>query len=147
MSATLPPHVLSNIQYTLGFDMKRTFFINLGNNRPNIMPIVCQMRSAAMDLSALDFTVDKPLSGAPFIRTIIFVNTRDLTYKTSKHIKSLLPPELASKVDFMHAGHSTRAKRKVMHDFREGRISILCATEAAGMVSVALYYLTLLTSF
>jgi superfamily II DNA/RNA helicase len=127
--------------------MKRTFFVNLGNNRPNITPIVCRMRGAATDLSALNFTVDEPLSGASFIRTIIFVNTRDLAYKTSRHLKNLLPPDLASKVDFMHARRSTRAKRKVMHDFREGRISILCATEAAGMVSVASFNLTSLTSF
>jgi len=110
------------------------------------MPIVCWMHGAATDLGALNFTIDEPLSGDPFVKTIIFVNTRELAYKTSKHLKTLLPPELASKVDFMHAGRLKRVKRKVMKDFREGRVSILGPTEAAGMVRATLNVLTLLIS-
>jgi superfamily II DNA helicase RecQ len=138
VSATLPPHVLSQVQHTLGCSDEDTMFINLGNNRANITTVVSRMRGAATDLHALDFVVDEALAGELLIRTIIFVNTRELAYKVAMHLKGLLPPERSSHVDFMHAGRSLRAKQRVMQEFREGRTYILAATEAAGMVSILL---------
>lgn len=35
-SATLPPSVIRDLQQNLNFDIDDTFFINLGNDRPNI---------------------------------------------------------------------------------------------------------------
>ena len=59
VSATLPPHVLAQVQDILGCSKDDTMFVNLGNNRPNITTIVSRMRGAATDLNALNFVVDK----------------------------------------------------------------------------------------
>jgi superfamily II DNA helicase RecQ len=40
-SATMPPHILNDIQLKLCLSETRTFTINLGNNQPNITPILC----------------------------------------------------------------------------------------------------------
>jgi superfamily II DNA/RNA helicase len=92
------------------------------------------MRGAAQDLDALNFVVDESLSGSPLKASIVFFNTRDLTYKGYKHLQKRLPMNMQAKIDFLHAGRTQYARRKAMQDFRDGKVSILCATEAAGMV-------------
>jgi superfamily II DNA helicase RecQ len=133
-SATFPPLALSDFQEKLCFSIPRTFLINLGNDRHNITLLMCRMQGAAQDLGALNFVVTEALSGNPLKTSIIFFNTRDLTYKGYKHLQKQLPVTMRTKIDFLHAGRTQRARRKAMQDFRDGNISILCATEAAGMV-------------
>lgn len=134
-SATMPPHILNDIRLKLCLSEFRTFIVNLGNDRPNIAPIVCRMHGAANDLDALNFAIDEAYPGSmSFIRTIIYFNTRDLAYKGHKHLCSLVPAESRGRIDFLHAGRTRRAKRKVMNDFKDGKLDILCATEIAGMV-------------
>jgi superfamily II DNA helicase RecQ len=135
-SATMPPHILNDIRLKLCLSESRTFTVNLGNDRTNITPIICRMRGAANDLDALNFSIEEANvpSTKPLIRTIIYFNTRDLAYKAHKHLCSLVPAHTQSRIDFLHAGRTRRAKRKVMNDFRDGKSDILCATEIAGMV-------------
>ena len=134
-SATLQPLVLNDIQSRLHFSVQDTFLVNLGNHRANITNLLMQMRTAN-DFGALDFLVDEalPVSGQPLRRTIVFFNTRDLAYKGSKYLKQLLPEASHQEINFLHAGRNRRARRKVLRDFREGNVNIVCATEAAGMV-------------
>jgi superfamily II DNA helicase RecQ len=132
-SATLPPLVLCNIQTRLHFSEPDTFLVNLGNHRANITNILMPMRTAN-DFGALDFLADDALTGEPLKRTIVFFNTRDLAYKGSQYLKKLLSEARRHEIDFLHAGHNRQARRKVLSDFRKGKINILCATEAAGMV-------------
>lgn len=131
----MPPAILLDVQNKLDFDTSKTFCINLGNDRSNITPIVVKMTGAASNLPALDFVLDEPRSDRPFKRTIIFFNTRDLAYKACRHLQQLSTPDAKGKINFIHALRTTRAKRRVMRDFRSGEIDVLCATEAAGMVS------------
>ncbi|KAI9512673.1 P-loop containing nucleoside triphosphate hydrolase protein [Russula earlei] len=134
-SATMPPHILNDVRLKLCLSESQTFTVNLGNDRPNITPIICRMRGAANDLDALNFAINE--ANAPgaklLIRTIIYFNTRDLAYKGHMHLRGLIPEEMRSRVDFLHAGQTRRAKRKVMNDFWDGKVDILCATEIAGM--------------
>ncbi|KAH9915001.1 P-loop containing nucleoside triphosphate hydrolase protein, partial [Fomitopsis serialis] len=132
-SATLPPLVLSDIQTKLGFSTRSTFFVNLGNDRPNITPLVVHMKGGASDLSALDFAVNEALAGGPLVKTLIFFNTRDLAYRGLQHLRKLLPDAYKDKIDFLHALRGEDSKREVMARFRNNELSILCATEAAGM--------------
>ena len=136
-SATLPPHMLDEVVQKLCFSMKRTFFINLGNERLNITPTVCRLRGAAGDLDALTFTIDEAnLTPEQHLkRTVIFFNSRDRTYKAYKHLQNLVPPDRQGQISFLHSGRTKRARAKVLQDFRDGKVHILCATEAAGMVS------------
>ena len=86
VSATLPPHVLAQVQDILSCSKDDTMFVNLGNNHPNITTIVSRMGGAATNLNALNFVVNKVLAGQPLIRTIIFVNTHELALKVMKHL-------------------------------------------------------------
>ena len=143
----MPPAVLLDIQNKLEFETSNTFIINLGNDRPNITPIVARMAGAASNLIALDFVLDEIRSNNPLKRTIVFFNSRDLAYKGCRHLRNLISPGMTSKIDFIHALRSNRAKRKVMRSFRSGGVDILCATEAAGMVSNLLVIFRFLTLF
>ena len=111
--------------------------MNLGNERLNITPVVCRLRGSAGDLNTLNFAVDEAdcMLGQHLQRTVIFFNTRDLTYKAYKHLQMLVSPDKQNRILFLHSGWTDRARTKVLHDFRNGEIDILCATEAAGMVS------------
>jgi superfamily II DNA helicase RecQ len=136
-SATLPPPMLDEVLQKLCFSLKQTFIINLGNERLNITPVVCRLRGAARDLGALTFTIDDT-SCTPeqhLQRTVIFFSSRDLTYKAYKHLQKLLPTDKQDQISFLHSGRTNRARTKVLQDFRDGKVHILCATEAAGMVS------------
>jgi superfamily II DNA helicase RecQ len=133
-SATMPPAILLDVQHKLEFETSKTFIINLGNDRPNITPIVARMSGAASNLTALDFVLDEPRSDNPLKRTIIFFNSRELAYKGCRHLRKLISPGMARKINFIHALRANGAKRKVMRNFRSGEVDILCATEAAGMV-------------
>jgi superfamily II DNA/RNA helicase len=117
-----------------------TFQINLGNDRRNISMALCGMRAAAKDLVALNFILDEHLSGKPLKWTIIFFNTQELTQQGFRHLKKQLPLQYQDQIGFLHALCTTDAKRKTMELFCDGTIKILCATEAAGMVSYCLCY-------
>jgi len=56
-SATMAPPTLANVRPTLGINAETSFHLNLGNDRPNIVPIVWPMEGAASNLAALDFVV------------------------------------------------------------------------------------------
>jgi superfamily II DNA helicase RecQ len=137
-SATLPPHTLGQVVKSLSFSRQQTFFLNLGNDNTSITYLVCRMKGAKRDLEALDFLVDEPLTRIPgpmpFIRTIVFFESRLLVYKGARHLRALLPNSLRSRVDFLTAGRCKSSKTRVMEQFRSGEVDILCATEAAGMV-------------
>jgi superfamily II DNA/RNA helicase len=92
------------------------------------------MLGAAGDLAALDFVLDEALVGGPLKRTIIFFNTQELCLRGYKHLCSQLPHAYQGEVDYLHALRTENAKRYTMKYFQSGRIKILCATEAAGMV-------------
>ena len=116
-SATMTPAVLLDVQNKLEFVTSNTFIINLGNDRPNITPIIARMAGAASNLTALDFVLDEARSGNPLKRTIIFFNSRELAYKGCQHLREFISPGMTHKINFIHALRSTRAKRKVMRDF------------------------------
>ena len=134
VSAMLPPHILQDIITKLWFSLEDLFSVNLGNDRPNITSMLCEMRGAASDLAALDFTIDVVLSDESLRRMVIFFNSRDLTYKAFLHLRRLLPDNQHHEIGFIHGFRSPAAKHKIFNIFREGVIKILCAMEAAGMV-------------
>ena len=145
-SATLPPFILKQVQANLFISEDDSLLVNLGNNRINITSVLCKMRGAARDLAALDFAVDEGLSTGTLIRTIIFFNTRELTQLGYRHLKRQLPQNMHEQIGFLHACRTTDAKNETMESFQEGKIKILCATEAAGMVRRILSFINVLYS-
>jgi len=70
-SATLPPHVLSDITYRLDFSVYDTLLVDLGNLRPNVTTVLVKM-AAARDLNVLNFVVYEALTGGSLVRSLVF---------------------------------------------------------------------------
>ncbi|KAI0702022.1 P-loop containing nucleoside triphosphate hydrolase protein [Cerioporus squamosus] len=132
-SATLPPFMLKEVFLKLEFVDATTYFINLGNNRANIAPIVHRLKAAASSLPIIDFLVRGTPEGGKFPRAIVFFNKREQAQVASRHLKQKVSEAMASQINFLHAGRGQRARRRTMREFRDGTVNILCATEAAGM--------------
>ncbi|KAK6996301.1 hypothetical protein R3P38DRAFT_2473656, partial [Favolaschia claudopus] len=63
---------------------------------------------------------------------IIFTNHVKKTQVLCRHIRRLYP-NLRGAIDFLHAHRTAKAKRRVMKQFRKGKIKLLVSTEAVGM--------------
>ena len=130
-SATMPPKTLEHVRSILGINAGKSFHLNLGNDRCNIVPLVWPMEGGASNLASLDFVVrgrDQPL------RTIVYFNNKHLTMEACDHLRKQLPSSQAHIVDVLHASRGPHAKKVVMERFRVGEILVLCSTEVVSMV-------------
>ena len=94
-STTMPPATLEHVRSVLGMNAEKSFHLNLGNDRRNIVPLVWPMEGGASDLVALDFVVrgrDRPL------RTIICFNNKRLTMHACNYPRKTLGPSQAHTV-------------------------------------------------
>jgi hypothetical protein len=74
-SATLPPTALEEVCQKLHIDIEESFFLNMGNDWPNITSSVVQMENG-MDYDALQSLLNagaKPIADLP--KSIIFTNS------------------------------------------------------------------------
>ncbi|THV04363.1 P-loop containing nucleoside triphosphate hydrolase protein [Dendrothele bispora CBS 962.96] len=132
-SATLHRTALVDIREKLLIDADESFTLNLGNDRHNICTSVREMRNAE-DYKALLSLINLQASSLEELdKTIIFMNAVRPTLKACRLLRKHLPSCLYEAVDFLHALRSRQDKKRVMEGFREGKIRILIATEAAGM--------------
>jgi superfamily II DNA helicase RecQ len=130
-SATMPPDTLEDVRSILEMNAKKSFHLNLGNDRRNVVPLVWPVEGGASNLAALNFVVcgrDRPL------RTIIYFNTIRLAMSACNHLRKLLPPSQVDTVDVLHAFRGPHAKKQVAERFRAGEVLVLCATGGVGMV-------------
>jgi superfamily II DNA helicase RecQ len=134
VTATAPPLVLEQIRSRLLFHDDSTLLINLGNDRRNLTMVMGILQGAARDPSALDFVLDEAHAGKPLKRTIIFFNSRELCLQGFKYLRSQLPEARRHEIDFLHALRTEGAKHCIMKKFQLQKVTVLCATEAAGMV-------------
>ncbi|KAF8154045.1 P-loop containing nucleoside triphosphate hydrolase protein [Crassisporium funariophilum] len=134
-SATLPLAALREVRSSIAIDSDTCFFMNLGNDRPNIMYSAQSMKSST-DYEALRPLLSQtsdPTSSEDLIKTIVFMNSVPATQITWRTIAAWFPPHLRRFVDCLHARRSPKAKRRSMRRFRQGKTRILIATEVAGM--------------
>jgi superfamily II DNA/RNA helicase len=68
-------------------------------------------------------------------KTIIFTNTVIGAQITCKKVQLFFPKPLCKYISYLHLLRTPAAKKCVMRQFRRGKVMILIATEAAGMVS------------
>ena len=128
-SATLAPPSLGDVRDTLEFQDDRSFDLNLGNDRSNIMPIVWPMKGGKGDFGSLDFV----LNGGELHRTIIYVNEKETAREACEYLQALVP-EKSSQIDFIHAGRCSGPQKRVLREFQAGEINVLFTTEVVGMV-------------
>ncbi|KAI0350269.1 P-loop containing nucleoside triphosphate hydrolase protein [Trametes cingulata] len=133
-SATMTRGVVNEVEDTLLINSEKGYYLNLGNDRPNIFFQVVQMEHSE-DISALDALLELEHAALPsdIPKTLIFVNTRAMTQRIWRHLLQQLPTYLRSYIDFLHAFRRRRGRQRVMNKFTNGDVKILVATEAAGM--------------
>ncbi|KAL1754058.1 P-loop containing nucleoside triphosphate hydrolase protein [Schizophyllum commune] len=132
-SATLPPTTLDKVCTDLQIELSDAFFVNLGNDRPNITTHVHEVRSGH-DYEALKALLPLSASGPDEMnKTIIFVNDVTGSQRVCREVRKLLPAHLRKYVGYVHARRASGAKHRIMRRFRKNKIKILVATEAAGM--------------
>ena len=132
---TLSPAAVQEVQQKLQIDKANSFFINLGNDRPNITPYVHQIKNSS-DYSVLLDLVAKGISGPDdLVKTIIFTNSIQKTLEIQRFLRQHLPTTCYPYIDTFHALRSARAKKHSLGHFQKEKTKMLVATEAAGMVS------------
>jgi superfamily II DNA/RNA helicase len=113
-SATLPPLALREVWSKLAIDPDTTFYLNLGNDRPNISWSVQQINGSD------DYEVLHPLLAAnittanDITKTIVFTNTVNGCQIGCKRVRQFFPKQLHKYVDSLHSHRTTKAKRRVM---------------------------------
>ncbi|KAK0451963.1 P-loop containing nucleoside triphosphate hydrolase protein [Desarmillaria tabescens] len=127
-SAMLTPCTLRDVCSELYIYADNSFFLNLGNDRPNISTSVHRMKNAS-DFDALKPHLNLNVTVNEDPKTIIFMNTVKLVQHSCRYIKGLV----RKCIDYIYAHRSSKDKRKVMWRFHAGKIQILIATEAAGI--------------
>lgn len=136
-SAMLPPAAIADICSNLQIKFSEAFFLNLGNRRSNITASVTVINSTK-DFAGLHAALPDPQSvNSPddLPKTIVFTNSVNLSPIICRDPRNHYGAQFASSIDYLHAHHTTQGKQRVMKRFNEGKIKILIATEAAGMVS------------
>ncbi|TDL27180.1 P-loop containing nucleoside triphosphate hydrolase protein [Rickenella mellea] len=127
-TATATPEVQRQIRTSLQFGDDTTYFVNRGNDRHNITSEVHRITSTASDYSDLNFIVDDALADdREMDKTMVFVDSIAATHKIAAHLRSRLPDLKRREIAVYHALRTGRAKKKVMQDFRRGKIRVLGA--------------------
>ena len=133
-SATLAPAALKEVQHQLQIDSSNMFFLNLGNDRPNITPSVIEMQNSS-DYSALLPLIGQDVTGpADLPKAIIFTNTIPRMLEILRFLEEHLPSTCGPYMDIFHALRGSSSRKEALKRFRNGQKKILIATEAAGMV-------------
>ncbi|KAJ7440733.1 P-loop containing nucleoside triphosphate hydrolase protein [Mycena latifolia] len=135
-SATLPPPVLAQVRQTMHIRADNSYHVNLGMDRPNIAWVCRKMQGAKSDLEALDFLIPAHAPGDEdfeLTQTMVFFNDINLSLDALEHLRAQLPDSMKDQIAAYSSRRTTRAKRRVMEEFRRGKIKILLTTEAAGM--------------
>ena len=133
-SATMTPKARDTIAKVLDMDLEESFYLNLGNDRPNITYRTMHVKSAE-DFDALESLFSGTYRTPDDIKqTFVYIDNRLSTQIMCNRIRSWLPAEFWDCVCYFHAGRSKRTKRRIMREFQEGKRRIAVATDAAGIV-------------
>lgn len=141
-SATMANPTLHDVHLKLSIDADSSFHLNLGNDCPNIVMFAQEIRGSD-DYEALQpYLADnvKTVEDIKKKKTIVFTNTVNGTQMTCKKVQQMFPKPLHHYVDYLHSHCTSRAKARVIRRFRNGKVMILIATEAAGMVSAMIIH-------
>jgi superfamily II DNA helicase RecQ len=130
-TATVTSQDVKIIEKVLHLQQETMYYINLGNDRPNISQAVKQIQSLQRYTEIYEI-IDRN-STHQWPSTMVFANTID-EVRAITHALRQRYPQQRELIDSYHSRRRRSTKQKVMDRFREGEMRILCTTEAAGMV-------------
>ena len=126
--------MVSEVYRLLHINPTQTFYLNLGNDRPNICQEVRLIRNGH-DYAAIDFLFASVTKLEDMERTLIFVNRVEDSQLGWQHSCRLLPTHLQSYVRFLHLRRADSAKVEELAKFQRDKGRILWLTEIGAMVS------------
>ncbi|RDX41374.1 P-loop containing nucleoside triphosphate hydrolase protein [Lentinus brumalis] len=133
-SATMTPLVLSNTWKSVQIDPDKSFFLNLGNDRPNIVWRIEYMTAGKADLECLHFLAPDDADELTCLpKTMVFFDSIAQSQKARRWLLERLPARFRDRIKCYNARLGDLTKKFVMKGFRKGTIDILLTTEAAGM--------------
>ncbi|KAG8948875.1 hypothetical protein FRC04_009213 [Tulasnella sp. 424] len=142
LSATLTADVRADVRRHLGFKERRTMFINLGNNRPNICWEVVQMTGKKNDLSSdLAFMIPQDLGqDAVLEKGIVFAQSLDQCERLFYTFLDMIPNHLHPQVECYHSLRGEETKARILTEYMkaESKIKAVFASEALAMVFLSL---------
>ncbi|KAJ7117027.1 P-loop containing nucleoside triphosphate hydrolase protein [Mycena epipterygia] len=134
-SATLPQHVLDDVCAKLKID-KDAKTISMSNARPNIALSVRKIVHPDDTKADLRFLIpEDAVVPADVPISLVYFNTRIETEDTCDQLQSWAQDVGIDKsaIAFYHAKIGTARKRELEQMLRDGKIRILCCTDAVGM--------------
>lgn len=135
LSATLTPKIWSGVESTLLINPRRAFYLNRGNNRPNIkmsMKVIKNMQD--YDALVEELRLQDIRCSEDIPKTVVFAESRIEAQQIWRHLRNRLREDLRASVAFAHALRSEAAKENALERFRRGELRILVATECLAMV-------------
>ena len=137
MSATLPPHVRTDIINKFQFDENNYTYLNLGNDRPNVFLVVRAIQNAINTYSDIDFLIPATTHKLDNVETaFLYINNITINNNIIKHLYKISPATFcgAGIIWTYSSAFSKKYCQEVMELFKAGYVRILICTDAAGMV-------------
>ncbi|KII86510.1 hypothetical protein PLICRDRAFT_114420, partial [Plicaturopsis crispa FD-325 SS-3] len=132
-SATLPSAALTETCMKLNIDLPKSFFLNLGNDRPNLTPTVIRIKSTNDYTELKRLITTGVISPEDLEQTVVYIDSVASTQHLVREIRSWFPNDFHDAIDCLSSRRTEFAKEDVMERFSKGVVKILVATEAAGM--------------
>jgi superfamily II DNA helicase RecQ len=127
------PEVLRSILTTMRINFKSSYQVNLGNDRSNICSLIFCLTDGGKDFKPLQFLTENALPGNTLPCAFIYTDSRWTVQCIAEYLCSCVGPDLKDQIDYVHALCIESGKREAMAKFCNGTISIIVATECAGM--------------
>ncbi|KZT63318.1 P-loop containing nucleoside triphosphate hydrolase protein, partial [Daedalea quercina L-15889] len=134
LSATLAPQPWTDVEQVLQIDPSAAFYLNRGNNRPNIKMCMKYVESSS-DFAALADELNLPSIRHPedIPKTLIFVESKLQSMRVWRYLLEHTDPSLHDAFAFIHAGRTQEARDKTFQQFKDGKIRVVLATECVAM--------------
>src|ERR1700761_8954847 len=133
-SATVTPVAEREICDVLEIYIHKAYYLNLGNDRPNVAESVYVIKNSE-DYDALLQSLPDPTTPVRYWPKIqIFVNTVIEAQAVYAFLIAKSPDAVRFKFDFIHSTRTPSARRRRLRRFRRGVIKVLVSTEIGAMV-------------
>ena len=135
LSATLAPKPLTDVESILQIDIPNAFYLNRGNNRPNIKMCMKYIDSTS-DFATLAKELNLRSAQQPedIMKTLVFVESRNQAMFIWRHLCENTDERLHGAFAFLHAGRTPASRETVFEQFKRGEIRVILATECVSMV-------------
>ncbi|KIK77846.1 hypothetical protein PAXRUDRAFT_165593, partial [Paxillus rubicundulus Ve08.2h10] len=131
-SATMPPHILQDVQNKLHMRSNRLVKVIWSNDRPNIHIVVTRIENSLKSMQDLDHILNFE-SGQPPTPFMVFVNGRDEAERLAKYVRRKVLQHSQDKFVWFHSGMSTVFCLAMIEKLRKGELWGVFCTDAAGM--------------